>query len=196
MQVTGVLVSGCVLAERYAIEREIGRGGMATVYRATDLRHGRAVAVKVLNPDLAAVMGVQRFIQEIEITVHLTHPNIVGVHDSGEWEGLPFFVMPYVEGESLERRLARDRTVPMSEALRIAGQVADALAYAHDQGIIHRDIKPANILLHAGHAVVVDFGIARAVERATGDQRTASGVAFGTLGYMSPEQLSNSPTID
>src|SRR5688500_16770067 len=132
MHLSDRLTSGCILAGRYAIEHELGRGGMATVYQATDLRHGRAVAVKVLNPELAAMVGVQRFIQEIDITVHLSHPNIVGVHDSGEWAGLPFFVMPYVDGEPLDKRIARDRKLPLAEVLRIGRDVADALAYAHE----------------------------------------------------------------
>jgi len=190
------LETGCVLSGRYAIERQIGQGGMATVYRAADLRQDRHVAVKVLNPELAAVMGVQRFIAEIRITGHLVHPNIISVHDSGEWSGLPYFVMPYVDGESLEHRIARERRLTVADALRIARQVADALAYAHDKGVIHRDIKPGNILLHAGHAVVADFGIARAIERATDEQRTASGVAIGTRDYMPPEQEANDPDLD
>ena len=135
------------LADRYAVEREIGRGGMATVFLAEDLKHGRKVALKVLHPEIAATLGTDRFLREIQIAAHLEHPGILPLHDSGEAEGLPYFVMPYVEGESLRERLEREGPLPVDEALAIAAEVADALDYAHEQGVVHRDIKPGNILL-------------------------------------------------
>src|SRR5881398_1250238 len=150
------------LADRYRVDRELGRGGMATVYLAQDLRHDRKVALKVLHPDLAAALGAQRFLSEIRTTANLQHPHIVPLHDSGESGGLLYYVMPFVEGESLRDRLDREHLLPIDDAVRIATEVADALAYAHSHGVIHRDIKPENILLHGGHAVVADFGIALA----------------------------------
>ncbi|HUG28469.1 MAG TPA: serine/threonine-protein kinase [Gemmatimonadales bacterium] len=176
------------LAERYRIERELGQGGGATVYLARDLRHDRLVAVKILRPDLAQSVGAERFLQEIRIAASLAHPNILPLHDSGEVNGSLCYVMPYVEGESLRTRLEREGALPLEEALRIAREVGDALAHAHGQGIIHRDIKPENILLSAGHAVVADFGIARAIAAAGDHQLTATGMAIGTPAYMSPEQ--------
>jgi serine/threonine-protein kinase len=176
------------LAERYRIERELGRGGMATVYLARDLRHDRLVAVKVLQRDLAQSLGAERFLQEIQIAARLSHPNILPLHDSGEVDGCPCYVMPYIEGESLRGRLQRAGALPLAEALRITREVGDALAHAHTQGIVHRDIKPENVLLAAGHAVVADFGIARAIDAAGGSRLTSTGVAVGTPAYMSPEQ--------
>ncbi len=176
------------LAERYRIERELGQGGGATVYLARDLRHDRLVAVKILRPDLAQSVGTERFLQEIRIAASLAHPNILPLHDSGEVNGSLCYVMPYVEGESLRTRLDREGALPLEEALRIAREVGDALAHAHGQGIIHRDIKPENILLAAGHAVVADFGIARAIAVAGSHHLTATGMAIGTPAYMSPEQ--------
>jgi len=173
------------LADRYRIEGELGRGGMAVVYRAEDLRHHRNVAIKVLSPLLAGI-GPERFLREIEIAARLTHPNILPLHDSGEADGLLFYVMPLVEGDTLRGRLAREGRLPPGEAVRIAREVADALGYAHAHGLIHRDVKPENILFQAGHAVVSDFGIARAVGSTTGI--TESGMAIGTVAYMSPEQ--------
>jgi serine/threonine-protein kinase len=177
------------LEDRYELEQEIGRGGMATVFLATDRKHRRKVALKVLHPELAAVVGTERFLREIDIVAGLTHPRILTLIDSGEADGLLFYVMPYVEGETLRERMEREGQLPVDEALRIAREVADALAYAHEKGVIHRDIKPANILFEAGHAVIADFGVARAVDAATGSAgATATGLAVGTFAYMSPEQ--------
>jgi len=148
---------------RYTVQRELGRGGMATVYLADDLKHRRQVAIKVLHPELAAVIGAERFLKEIEIAAGLTHPHILPLHDSGEADGLLYYVMPYVEGESLRDRLDRETQLSIEDTTRIASEVADALSYAHARDVVHRDIKPANILLSGGHALVADFGIARAV---------------------------------
>jgi hypothetical protein len=187
----GVLAGpGTVLAERYTIERELGRGGMAIVFLAHDIRHHRDVAVKVLRPQIASQLGAERFLREIAIAARLTHPHILPLHDSGESGDMLYYVMPFVGGESLRERLEREGPLPVEDALRIAREVADALAYAHAQGIVHRDIKPGNILLEAGHAVVADFGIARALSSATGEDLTTSGLAVGTPVYMSPEQVS------
>ena len=177
------------LADRYRIERELGSGGMATVYLAQDLRHDRKVAIKILRPELAAVIGAARFLVEIKTTANLQHPHILSLHDSGEVEGTVFYVMPYVAGESLRDRLTRDKQLPVNEALLIATEVADALEYAHRHGVIHRDIKPENILLQGGHALVADFGIALAAARTEGGSRmTETGMSLGTPHYMSPEQ--------
>jgi serine/threonine-protein kinase len=177
------------LADRYVIERELGQGGMATVYLAHDVRHDRNVALKVLRPELAAILGGERFLKEIRTTANLQHPHILPLHDSGEADGIVYYVMPYVEGESLRDRLTREKQLPVDDAVRIAREVADALAYAHRQGVIHRDIKPENVLLHGGHALVADFGIALAVSAAGGGTRlTESGMSLGTPHYMSPEQ--------
>jgi serine/threonine-protein kinase len=176
------------LTERYIVERELGRGGMATVYLAHDLKHDREVAIKVLRPELAATLGAERFVREIEIAAKLTHPHILPLYDSGEADGFLYYVMPYVEGESLRDRLHRERQLPLEDAIRIAREVASALSNAHSLGVIHRDIKPENILLSAGEAVVADFGIARAVTAAGGEQLTETGMAVGTPAYMSPEQ--------
>src|SRR5687768_5396166 len=156
------------LQGRYAIEREIGRGGMATVFLARDVRHNRHVALKVLNPELGAVLGVERFLAEIEVTANLQHPNLLPLFDSGEANGLLFYVMPFVEGETLRARLQRERQLPVDEALRITLGIASALHYAHQHGVIHRDLKPENILLAEGQPVVADFGIALAVSNAGG----------------------------
>jgi len=177
------------LADKYRIERELGAGGMATVYLAQDIKHDRKVALKVLRPELAAVIGGDRFLQEIKTTANLHHPHILPLHDSGEAEGLVYYVMPYIEGESLRARLDRDKQLPVDEAIRIARETADALDYAHRQGVIHRDIKPDNIMLHDGHVVVADFGIALAASRTEGGSRmTETGMSLGTPHYMSPEQ--------
>ena len=187
---------GRALEGRYAIERELGRGGMATVYLARDLRHDRAVALKAWQPVVADVPGVERFLLEIRTTARLAHPHILPLLDSGEADGLLFYVMPYVEGESLRDRLARERQLPLADALRIAGEVADALNFAHSRGIVHRDIKPDNILFQGGHAVVADFGIARAFDQARAGGLTGTGVAIGTPPYMSPEQATGSRDLD
>ena len=177
------------LADRYRIERELGYGGMATVYLAHDVRHDRKVALKVLRPELSAILGAGRFLQEIKTTANLQHPHILSLFDSGESDGLVFYVMPFVEGESLRDRLKREHQLPVDDALRITREVADALQYAHDHGIVHRDIKPENILLHGGHALVADFGIALAASRSEGGTRmTETGMSLGTPHYMSPEQ--------
>ena len=177
------------LADRYPLERVLGRGGMATVYLARDPRHHRSVAVKVLHHQLASGLGAERFLREIRIEAGLQHPHILPLHDSGEADGFLYYVMPYVPGQSLRQRLAREGPLPIETALRIAGEVADALGYAHEHGVVHRDIKPENILLSGGHALVADFGIAKAFESA-GDQRlTETGWGMGTPAYMSPEQI-------
>jgi serine/threonine-protein kinase len=176
------------LQDRYLLERELGAGGMATVYLAHDVRHHRRVALKVLKPELAAVIGAQRFLHEIETTANLQHPHILPLHDSGEVGGTAFYVMPYVEGESLRDRLHREKQLPIDAAVRIAGEVASALDYAHRKGVIHRDIKPENILLHDGQALVADFGIALALSTAGGTRMTETGLSLGTPHYMSPEQ--------
>ncbi|HET6837499.1 MAG TPA: bifunctional serine/threonine-protein kinase/formylglycine-generating enzyme family protein, partial [Gemmatimonadales bacterium] len=178
------------LAERYRIERELGRGGMATVYLAHDLKHDRQVAIKTLHPELSAYLGPDRFLREIKLIARLSHPHILPLHDSGAADRLLFYVMPFVEGESLRDRLRREKQLPVELALRLTLEIADALHYAHGHGIIHRDIKPENILLQSGHAVVADFGIARAVDAAGGDKLTETGLALGTPTYMSPEQAS------
>ncbi len=177
------------LADRYRIERELGEGGMATVYLAEDLKHGRKVAIKVLRPELAAVIGAERFVREIRTIAALQHPHILGLIDSGEINGTAYYVMPFVEGESLRDRLSREKQLPVTEAVRIATEVASALDYAHRHGVIHRDIKPENVLLHDGSALVADFGIALAVSTAGGGTRmTETGMSLGTPHYMSPEQ--------
>src|SRR5256712_1305765 len=176
------------LAGRYTIERELGRGGMATVYLARDVKHDRPVALKVLRPELAASVGAERFLREIQVTAHLTHPNILPLLDSGRADDFLYYVTPYVEGESLRNRLDREGQLPVAEAVRLAASVADALDYAHRHDIVHRDIKPENILLEEGQPVVADFGIARALQAAEGGNLTEPGVTWGTAAYMSPEQ--------
>jgi serine/threonine-protein kinase len=185
-----------VLADRYDIDREIGRGGMATVYLARDLRHKRNVAVKVLNPELGAVLGVERFLAEIQVTANLQHPNVLPLYDSGSGNGVLFYVMPYVEGESLRDRLERERQLPIDDAVRIATAVAGALDYAHRHGVVHRDLKPENILLQDGQPLVADFGIALAVRNAGGNRITQTGLSLGTPQYMSPEQATGERTVD
>ena len=184
------------LSDRYAIERELGAGGMATVYLADDLKHERQVAVKVLRPELAAALGPDRFLREIKITAGLNHPHILTLLDSGEADGFLYYVMPYVEGESLRDRLNREKQLDVDDALKITEEVADALNFAHSHDVVHRDIKPENILLSGGHAVVADFGIARAVTAAGGERLTQTGLAVGTPHYMSPEQASAEAEID
>ncbi|MDZ4862502.1 MAG: serine/threonine-protein kinase, partial [Gemmatimonadota bacterium] len=192
------------LADRYRLERELGQGGMATVYLAEDLKHSRKVAIKVLRPELAAVLGPERFLREIETTANLRHPHILPLFDSGSAWGPDmsgpnnylYYVMPLVEGESLRDRLDREKQLPIEDALRIAREVADALSYAHGRGVIHRDIKPENILLEGGHALVADFGIARALTGAGAERLTDTGLAVGTPAYMSPEQAAGERDID
>ncbi len=184
------------LADRYAVQEEIGAGGMATVYLAEDLKLHRKVALKVLRPELAAALGPERFLREIEIAAKLHHPHILPLHDSGEVDGFLYYVMPYVEGESLRDRLNREKQLPLDDALQFAREVADALSYAHSHDVVHRDIKPENILLEAGHAVIADFGIARAVTAAGGERLTETGVSIGTPHYMSPEQAAGSEELD
>jgi len=184
------------VADRYRVERELGRGGMAAVYLAEDLKHHRQVAIKVLKPEVAAALGPDRFLREIEIAARLTHPHILPLYDSGEADGLLYYVMPFVEGESLRDRLARQKQLSLHETIEIARAVADALSYAHSLGIVHRDIKPENILFEAGHAVVTDFGIARAITEAGGEHLTQTGIAVGTPAYMSPEQSAGAREVD
>ena len=186
---------GAALAGRYRVLEVAGRGGMATVYVADDVKHGRKVAIKVIRPELSESIGARRFLREIEVLARLTHPNILPLIDSGEVDGQLYYVMPFLEGESLRARLNRERQLPIEDAIRLLDEVADALSYAHDQGIIHRDIKPENILLSAGHAVVSDFGIAF-VALFGDEQLTQTGVAVGTPHYMSPEQASGDRMLD
>jgi serine/threonine-protein kinase len=184
------------LADRYRVERELGSGGMATVYLAQDLKHDRPVALKVLRPELAAVLGGERFLKEIQVTSHLQHPHILPLFDSGEADGLLFYVMPHVEGESLRDRLTREKQLGIEEAVRLTTQVASALDYAHRRGVLHRDIKPENILLEEGQALIADFGIALALRRAGGNRLTETGLSLGTPQYMSPEQASGDRELD
>jgi TolB-like protein/tRNA A-37 threonylcarbamoyl transferase component Bud32 len=181
---------------RYAVERLIGQGGMATVYLAQDVRHGRPVAIKVLRPELAVSIGGDRFLREIRLAAHLQHPNILALYDSGDAGGILYYVMPFVEGESLRSRLDREEQLSLPDAIQLTCEVAEALDTAHKRGIIHRDIKPENILIQAGHALVADFGIARAVSEAGGDKLTETGMAVGTPHYMSPEQALGGDHVD
>ena len=184
------------LVERYAIERKLGQGGMAVVFLAQDLKHDRPVALKVLRPELGAALGAERFLREIRITANLNHPHILPLLDSGEAAGLVYYVMPYVEGESLRDHLDREKQLSLDDALQITREVADALSYAHSHDVVHRDIKPENILLVSGHAVVADFGIARAITAAGGEKLTDTGIAVGTPAYMSPEQSVGEQALD
>ncbi len=193
-QVTARLAAA--LGDRYVIERELGTGGMATVYLARDRKHEREVAVKVLHPDLAAVLGAERFLSEIKTTANLQHPHILALHDSGEADGFLYYVMPFVQGESLRAHLTREKQLPLEEAVRIGQEVAAALSHAHSHGVVHRDIKPENILLQSGHALVADFGIALAVQQAGGHRLTHTGLSLGTPQYMAPEQAMAERTID
>ena len=184
------------LADRYVIERELGAGGMATVYLAHDVRHDRRVALKVLRPELAATLGPDRFPREIRIVAKLQHPHVLPLHDSGETAGFLYYVMPYVDGESLRQKLERDGPMPVHDAVRVLREVVDALAYAHSHGVLHRDIKPDNVMLSGRHALVTDFGVAKAVSDAGGEKLTTVGVAVGTPTYMSPEQATGESHID
>ncbi len=183
-------------AGHYEIAREIGSGGMATVYLATDLKHDRQVAIKVLRPELAAALGPDRFPREIRIVAQLQHPHVLPLHDSGETAGFLYYVMPFVDGESLRAKVERDGQLPVHDAVRILKEVADALAYAHGKGVMHRDIKPDNVMLSGRHALVMDFGVAKAVSNAGGGKLTTVGVAVGTPTYMSPEQATGEEHID
>src|SRR5512134_104342 len=176
------------LEGRYAIERQLGAGGMATVYLARDIRHDRRVAVKVLRPEVSAEIGAERFLREIKMAAGLTHPHILTVYDSGAAGDLLFYVMPSMEGNSLREKLDREKQLPLEVALKIAREVASALDYAHRHNVVHRDIKPENILLHDGSAMVADFGIALAASKASGARMTETGMSLGTPHYMSPEQ--------
>ncbi|HTI63839.1 MAG TPA: protein kinase [Gemmatimonadaceae bacterium] len=187
---------GTSLAGRYVVEREVGRGGMATVYVAHDVRHGRRVALKVLDPELGAVLGPERFLSEIRVTAALQHPNLLPLFDSGDAGGLLYYVMPYVDGETLRAKLVREKQLPVREAVEIAAAVANALDYAHRHGVVHRDLKPENILLHEGQPLVADFGIALAVRNAGGNRLTQTGLSLGTPQYMSPEQAAGDRAID
>ncbi len=184
------------LVGRYRIERTLGAGGMATVFLAVDLKHDREVAIKVLHPELAASIGADRFAREVHVIARLQHPHILMLIDSGEAAGSLYYVMPFVNGESLQDRLERDKRLPLPEALRIVEHVASALSYAHDHGVIHRDIKPGNILLTGDQAIVADFGIARAIEASGGERLTETGLIVGTPAYMSPEQAFGEGTVD
>jgi serine/threonine-protein kinase len=183
------------LGDRYDIERIVGEGGMATVFLATDLRHGRRVAIKTLRAELAASIGSDRFLREIRLAATLQHPNVLGLYDSGDADGILYYVMPFIEGESLRNRLNREQQLPLHDAVRITREAAEGLAYAHEHGVVHRDIKPENILLQNGHALVADFGIARAVG-AAGEKLTQTGMAVGTPHYMSPEQSLGADQVD
>jgi serine/threonine-protein kinase len=179
---------GSALADRYRIERELGVGGMATVYLARDVKHGRDVALKALHPDLSATLGRERFLREIQMAARLSHPHILPLFDSGEAAGVLYYVMPVVRGESLRDRLTREIRIPVQDAVRIAAATAQALAYAHEQGIVHRDVKPENILLQDGTSLVADFGIGKAISAVGEAGMTQAGMAVGTLAYISPEQ--------
>ena len=184
------------LGDRYTIERELGAGGMATVFLAVDVRHERRVAIKVLHPELSAMLGGERFLSEIKLTASLQHPHILLLFDSGVADGLLYYVMPFVEGETLRGRLDRERQLPVADAVRLAGEIADGLQYAHERGVVHRDIKPENVLLQNGRAVVADFGIALAVQSAGGSRMTQTGMSLGTPQYMAPEQAMGERNVD
>ncbi|MEP7324321.1 MAG: serine/threonine-protein kinase, partial [Gemmatimonadota bacterium] len=184
------------LAGQYAIERMLGQGGMATVYLAQDVKHDRLVAVKVLNPEVSSSVGADRFLREIRLAASLQHPHILGVYDSGEASDVLYYVMPFVEGESLRDRLNRETLLPVEEAVLLAREIADALGYAHAHGVVHRDIKPENVLLSGGHAVIADFGIALAVSQSGPERLTQTGTSIGTAAYMSPEQAAGESGVD
>jgi len=184
------------LGERYTIEKELGRGGMATVYRARDPRHDRSVAVKVLNADIAASLGTERFLQEIKTVASLTHPHIVPVHDSGETGGVLFYVMPHIDGETLRDKIVREKRLSPAETVRLTRTLSSALDFAHRHGVVHRDIKPENVMMYEGEPLILDFGIAKAISAAGGESLTRTGVAIGTPAYLSPEQASGETQLD
>jgi len=184
------------IADRYLIEHELGQGGMATVYLAHDVKHDRKVALKVLRPELAAVIGAERFLQEIKVTANLQHSHILPLYDSGAAEGFLFYVMPYVEGETLRTKIDREKQLGVDEAVALTRAVAAALEHAHKQGVVHRDIKPENILLREGDPLIADFGIALAVSHAGGNRLTETGLSIGTPHYMSPEQAMGDRELD
>ncbi|HZK78704.1 MAG TPA: serine/threonine-protein kinase, partial [Gemmatimonadaceae bacterium] len=184
------------LAQAYTIDRELGRGGMATVYLAQDIKHDRVVALKVLHPDLAVALGPDRFLREIRLAARLNHPHILPLFDSGDADGLLYYVMPYVEGESLRERLDREQQLPIEEAVHHGRAIASALDYAHRQNIVHRDIKPENVMLYEGEAMVMDFGIAKALSQAGSDTLTQTGMMIGTPAYVSPEQAAGAMDLD
>jgi serine/threonine-protein kinase len=185
-----------VLSTRYVIERELGHGGMAVVFLARDVRHDRPVAIKVFRSDIGDSMGAERFQREIRLLARLQHPHILPLYDSGTANETSYFVSPFIEGETLRDRMKREHQPPIDEAVRLAVEVADALDFAHTHDVIHRDIKPENILLHDGHAIVADFGIARAMRRRAGEWATSAGMAVGSPAYMSPEQASGDRRLD
>ena len=189
-------VLAAALSDRYSVERELGRGGMATVYLARDVRHRRQVAIKVMHPRLLTALDTERFLREIGVAASLTHPCIVPLYDSGNTGGVLYYIMPYVEGESLYDCLQREKRVALDDALQITRDLADALGYAHSRGVLHRDVKPENILLAGGHALVADFGLARAIGAADYKKLTETGVVVGTVYYMSPEQLREDRDLD
>src|SRR5512132_2664693 len=184
------------LGDRYTIENELGRGGMATVYRARDPRHDRSVAIKVLNSDVAASLGTERFLQESKTVASLTHPHIVPVHDSGETGGVLYYVMPHIEGETLRDRITREKRVPAADVVRLTRTLASALDFAHRHGVVHRDIKPENVIVFEGEPLILDFGIAKAISAAAGSTLTQTGIAIGTPAYLSPAQASGETQLD